>query len=107
MREFIENIHLERKDIITNSDKFRDYLRYKYQSKAFPLSLIFATSSVIYFFKRSKFNSRLVNNFYAINLFFASQIFTYEIISKHYTDKNKLAIIDTYSYTKEQNIHDK
>lgn len=104
MKEFIENVHLHRKEINEDNNKFRDYVQNKYQSKAFPLSLIIATTATVFFYNRSNFNSRLLNNFYAINLFFASQIFCYEIISKHYSEKNKLATVDTYSHIKEKNL---
>jgi len=104
MKEFIENIHLARKDLNENNDRYLEYLQYKYQSKAFPISIIFAFSTVIYFYKRNIFSSRLINNFYALNLFFAVQVFSYEIIAKHYTNKNKLANIDTYIYLKEKNL---
>ncbi len=64
------------------------------------MSLIFASLTVGFFYTKNIFSSRILNNFFRLNVFFASNIFAYEIISKHYTDKNKLANIDTYLYIK-------
>jgi len=102
MREFVENVHLNRKDINEDNYKFREYMQCKYQSKAFPLSFILATSAVFIFYNCNKLSSRLISNFYAINLFFATQILTYEIISKNFANRNKLATLDTYSYLNEK-----
>ncbi len=104
MKELIEEIHLDRKDIHEDNFKFRKYLQNKHQSKAFPLSIIMAASTTVFFYNRCGYHSRIINNFYAINLFFATQIFSYEVISKNYSEKNKLSTIDSYSHLKENSF---
>lgn len=102
MKEFIENVHLKKEDKSIKNDRYMEYLRNQYQSKAFPISILVASFSVFLFYKRSYFQKRLLNNFYALNIFCATQIFVYEIISKFYTEKNKLARIDDIIYYNEK-----
>jgi hypothetical protein len=102
MKEFIDNIHINKDDILNKTDKYLNYSINKYQSNAFTLSILLA--STLTFFLRKSFNHKnpYVKNFFQLNVFFSIQIFSYEIISKLYTDKNKLADIDYYIYAKEK-----
>jgi hypothetical protein len=97
MKEFIENVHFNKLDKNNRSTRYYEYLRNQNQSKAFTFGIILAASSV-YLFLRNKRNSIYYNKFsklvYSINLFIAVHVFTYEIWSKMYTDKEKVFELD-------------
>ena len=92
VKEFIEGAHFKKNE--KHTERYYDYLRNKYQSKAFQLGILSGTSSVLLFWKKNRSYSNFSKIVYSINLFLLTYIFTYEIWSRMYTDKNKVHILD-------------
>jgi hypothetical protein len=92
VKEFIEGVHFKKDE--KHSERYYEYLRNKYQSKAFQLGILVGSCSVFIFLKKNKTFSNFSKFVYSINLFTVSYLFTYETWTKMYTDKNKVHILD-------------
>jgi hypothetical protein len=93
IEEFKSNIHLTKKDKETNTEAYLIYLRNRYESKAFQFSVILAGFSVFCYNRRSKLKG-FPKFMYCANVFVAVYIFSYELISRMYTNKEKVFEID-------------
>ncbi len=97
MKEFIEGVHITKQDKFNQTTKYLEYIRNQNQSKAFLFGLLSGTSAVLLFLRVKKNSPQYVHFakiFYSINLFLAVHVFTYEICSNMYSNKDKVFSLD-------------
>jgi hypothetical protein len=92
VNEFVEGAHFMKHD--TKSERYYEYLRNKHQSKAFQFGIFAGSTMVFVFIRKNKNFSKYAKMIYSVNLFLASFVFTYELWTKMFTDKNKVHILD-------------
>jgi len=92
VKEFLEGTHFMKHE--RKSDRYYEYLRNRYQSKSFQLGIFAGSIMVFIFLRKNKIYSNYAKMIYSVNLFMASFVFTYELWTKMFTDKNKTHILD-------------
>jgi hypothetical protein len=99
LTEFKDGVHLTKADKLESSERYLTYLRNRYESKACQFGVLSGVSVVWVYLLRTKM-TRLPRIVYATNLFVASYVFVYEMVSKMYTDREKVNEIDNLIYKK-------
>jgi hypothetical protein len=94
-KEFIEGVHFTKEEINLNNQRYQLYLRNRNQSLAFPIGIFIGFSSVYALWRNPRFRyNHFAKVIYSINLFISTYIFSYEMWSKLYTNKDELVEID-------------